>query len=544
MTEFQGKLTDENGNFFFTAERVKQAMNALQVGNGKNSPAGQIRLWSILKMLGMTADGDPVKVTTENNEDESRDLLELEALPKYAEEDGHSFYDPFVGMKLMEDSARSNIQTAIGKFADGQRGQADPRKWLQMDQDENDAWWVSLKDGWHEWLFQKEDGFAPNDEPLRFNLLDFAVWVFRTDGFDEKPTYDEIRGRLMKKMNLTQRELDLFFEEPTDEEAAVDGIFTDEPQKDEIAEHAQMISEGHISTDAATERSRSTLDKAQRKRLLNANRSVAGEDTARVDGSPRDKLIKEITEYETRAIRLVGPPGTGKTTLAFDVAEEVGARPPDELTIHKSISYGDFVERETVEGNGKFDFDYEKGRLWKAADRARDTDGLHFFILDEMNNANLRRVFGEAFTLIDHRGKAVSTAKSGREFSLPKNLVLLGTMNTIDRSTANIDFATKRRFTRIRMPPNNDEISKVVPESISAAEVKQLRILLSEVNNLGDFNIGHTYFSNLHGGLDDLNRVYERRIREHIEDSLTGSGEDTLSEVDALFEKATNHDLP
>ena len=75
-------------------------------------------------------------------------------------------------------------------------------------------------------------------------------------------------------------------------------------------------------------------------------------------------------------------------------------------------------------------------------------------IIDEINRANLARVFGELMYLLEYRDMSVPLAAGGEPFSIPGNLRILGTMNTADRSIALVDHALRRRFAFIPLPPN------------------------------------------------------------------------------------------
>ena len=76
-------------------------------------------------------------------------------------------------------------------------------------------------------------------------------------------------------------------------------------------------------------------------------------------------------------------------------------------------------------------------------------------IVDEINRANLSRVFGELMYLLEYRDKAVPLAGGGR-FEIPENVRIIGTMNTADRSIALVDHALRRRFAFLALRPRDD----------------------------------------------------------------------------------------
>ena len=133
-------------------------------------------------------------------------------------------------------------------------------------------------------------------------------------------------------------------------------------------------------------------------------------------------------------------------------------------------------------------------------------------ILDEINRANISRVFGELIALIEkdkRDGKLTVTLPSGEPFTVPSNLYIIGTMNTADKSIALVDIALRRRFEFIPMYPQPELIESLKGE-ISDEEINQRIHILSNLNRIirsqksVDFEIGHSYFMNTDDGLTDI----------------------------------------
>src|SRR5206468_4486288 len=115
------------------------------------------------------------------------------------------------------------------------------------------------------------------------------------------------------------------------------------------------------------------------------------------------------------------------------------------------------IKARTVELNGRHEVTYpvEDGVLAAFAAEAAARPAEPFvLIVDEINRGNLPRVFGELLYLLEYRDQTVTLPYSRREFRLPANLILLGTMNAADRSVALIDQALRRRFSFLEMPPD------------------------------------------------------------------------------------------
>jgi hypothetical protein len=128
----------------------------------------------------------------------------------------------------------------------------------------------------------------------------------------------------------------------------------------------------------------------------------------------------------------------------------------------------------------------------------------HVIILDEINRANISRVFGELIALVEsdkRDGKLTATLPSGERFTVPSNLFIIGTMNTADKSIALVDIALRRRFEFVPLYPDADRLRTVLMEKKFSDEEITLRInLMTNLNKIirtkksVDFEIGHSYF--------------------------------------------------
>jgi 5-methylcytosine-specific restriction protein B len=215
------------------------------------------------------------------------------------------------------------------------------------------------------------------------------------------------------------------------------------------------------------------------------------------------------------------------------------------VQFHPSMSYEDFFEgyRPRVDDAGQMTYELRPGPLALMARRAEDSPGVpHVLIIDEINRANLPRVFGELLYLLEYRKKWVRTAyRADEPFELPANLYFIGTMNTADRSIAMIDAALRRRFHFIPFAPHEGPLSGVLRRWLKdngepawvASMVdrvnEQLKVLLRGSHLL----IGHSHF--MVGGagaskpvvLNDerLRRIWDYGIYPFIEDQLHGKPE-------------------
>lgn len=249
-----------------------------------------------------------------------------------------------------------------------------------------------------------------------------------------------------------------------------------------------------------------------------------------------DKLwLDEVIELleEKRQIILYGPPGTGKTYLAQALAEHLagGVGAFEIVQFHPSFTYEDFFEgyRPVLGGAGKVEFAIKSGPLRRIADAAAAAPSIpHVLIIDEINRANLAKVFGELYFLLEYREQPISLQYSDMEFTLPENLYIIGTMNTADRSIALVDAAMRRRFYFVEMSPAVAPVSEMLSRWLAARGMSdEPARLLAELNSrLGDPDaaIGPSYLMTDHilkpGRLE---RVWTHGIMPLLEERFYGN---------------------
>jgi 5-methylcytosine-specific restriction protein B len=180
-----------------------------------------------------------------------------------------------------------------------------------------------------------------------------------------------------------------------------------------------------------------------------------------------------------------------------------------------------------------------------------------FFIIDEINRAELSRVLGELMICLEYRGTegvistqyaALNTEETGMlaisggrfKFFIPHNVYVIGTMNTIDRSVESFDLALRRRFRWERMDPDivalryhlkERDAKPGAPSWVGLADdLENLNQLITKTDLLGeDYQVGHAYLMNLRYS-SDLNRsqirekLWEDNIQPLLEEYLRGSG--------------------
>lgn len=214
--------------------------------------------------------------------------------------------------------------------------------------------------------------------------------------------------------------------------------------------------------------------------------------------------VRELLD-EHRQVILYGPPGTGKTYIAQKLAADlVGPEQVKLVQFHPAYTYEDFFEGyrpATGATEGTISFELRAGPLRQLVNRAREhPDQAFVLIIDEINRANLAKVFGELYFLLEYRDQAVDLLYSSDDegFTLPTNLYVIGTMNTADRSIALIDAAMRRRFAFVALDPDTEPTKSLLGKwSAHHGFDTTASMLLAELNKRiedPDFRIGPSYF--------------------------------------------------
>lgn len=281
-----------------------------------------------------------------------------------------------------------------------------------------------------------------------------------------------------------------------------------------------------------------------------------------------DRIEEELLNNNIKQLILTGAPGTGKTYAAKQFVERqlgndyVNSPQYGFVQFHPSYDYTDFVEGiRPIEQNGEVRFVKTDGIFKEFCRKAAEDEfeNKYFFVIDEVNRADLSKVFGELMYSLDtdYRGPEnkiktqyhnMRTFNQGNDifsdgFYIPRNVFIIGTMNDIDRSVESFDFALRRRFRWINIKANSvvEEILNSMWNDPVFPGILERIINLNDVisgeigRKLGideNYHIGPAYFKDP-GGLDFdqyLRYIWDTRIEPLLKEYVRGRRSDFVTE--------------
>lgn len=243
--------------------------------------------------------------------------------------------------------------------------------------------------------------------------------------------------------------------------------------------------------------------------------------------------IQYLLEYKKNMI-LAGVPGTGKTYLALEYAEEKFTENNILfLQFHPSYSYEEFIEGYIPKEEGTLTFKLKRGKFLEfLIDKVQKSEEPFLLIVDEINRGNIPQIFGELLYCLEYRNqKEIPTLYSNMKITIPNNLFIIGTMNTADRSIALMDYALRRRFAIMELNPNTDLLKDwLIWKGIDINFADSISTLLENVNNQilkqnfsKNHRLGHSYFMHDDLTIEKAHRIWNNEIIPMLEELCFGN---------------------
>jgi len=259
------------------------------------------------------------------------------------------------------------------------------------------------------------------------------------------------------------------------------------------------------------------------------------------EGDEDFKKILDILE-KRKLLILEGPPGVQKTYYALWAAFKVAG--PGRYTFvqfNPAYTYDDFIEMKTfVTKNGAIAIEV-RPRLFKIlCDIAKhDENHRYAIVIDEINRAvDIYAVFGELLFCLEYRGHEVILPYSGERFSVPGNVYIIATMNSLERGATEVGMALRRRFAFYNLKPDERKLSRILERNRVSEELKERCItLFKRVNeelreSLGGIEIlGHLFFKDVRSE-SDLKETWEYFIKPLIRAYAPGEATRIIESVE------------
>jgi hypothetical protein len=233
-------------------------------------------------------------------------------------------------------------------------------------------------------------------------------------------------------------------------------------------------------------------------------------------------VSNEIFQKEERNILFLGAPGTGKTWYAHEIAKKITNNDPKKhafIQFHPSFSYDDFVEGYSPSldaASSSIQYRLEEKHFLKLCEAARsDGSNLYVMVIDELTRGDPSRIFGEFLTYLEkgHRNRQFSLAYSGKQISLPDNVVVIATANPFDRSVGELDDALVRRFVMREFLPSEEALKRHLEQSkVDTNFANRLLHVFKVINAQHPVGFGHSHFWNVRSE-EDFQTLRSSRIR-------------------------------
>ena len=487
-----------------------------------------LKIWLTLKHMGLSVGAPPITVDTSNS------TPSLQRLFSYGAADG-SFFIPFAHTaryaKMQHDAARSIIQTNVRRWEASQSlVQYDPTGYLDFESTPDAKVLVSCGRRYPLGLGFGPNGFALGAEArVSLPLTGFAIWYGRTtripDDIDETHAPEFLVEQMLSELNISSAERELIFVSDSIEIGFASTAISDE----RLFLVCSRFTDGGSRPQPIT-----TIVNEDFPRYVRRVRSMVSQlDSPEWLRSSPDDDVRELLQAGVKAILLYGPPRTGKTRVIDQI---VPRSSPDRSTIqiHDGWVYDHLVEGFQPDADGHWA--WRSGPL-KDAIRARK----NFIVMEEINRTAITQALGEVFSLIEdtYRGEGNAIRlRSGEDLFIPTDVVFLLTMNTVDKSTEDVDDALMGRVAAVEFPPRPSALLDMLNANGVPSESRSpLAELYGEI--LATYPLGHGYFVGLGPETDSaaVIRHYKTRVRPVLMNFLGDLKRQDLQRIDNIVDE-------
>lgn len=202
-----------------------------------------------------------------------------------------------------------------------------------------------------------------------------------------------------------------------------------------------------------------------------------------------------------------------------------------------------YESQRNFHGNARYYFmiynkiaEFEKTLNINTIQKQSEKQKNFYIVIDEINRGNISKIFGELITLIEEDKRdayEVTLPYSKEKFKIPSNLYIIATMNSTDKSIATIDIALRRRFTFLKMKPNEELVKNKKANKLMKELNEHISKIISE-----DYALGHSYFMKIENE-DNLEFVKEYKIKPLLEEYFYGD-ETNYNKAIAILNRKDN----
>lgn len=264
------------------------------------------------------------------------------------------------------------------------------------------------------------------------------------------------------------------------------------------------------------------------------------------DNNPSSQEIINLLRLQKQII-LYGVPGVGKSNFVSKIEANYNPKNVVKIQFHPNTTYEDFIGGETIE-NGTIVT--KSGKFLEACEKARNNSNEnHLFVIDEINRGNISKIFGETIQVLDREYdvdliKPINTDEKEKisKISIPKNMDIIATMNSADRSIAILDFAIRRRFGFVKLFPNYEIVGDLSDTSLINVKpevlFRSLNRKILETLNDEDLLLGQSYFlpnfatkinNKIQWKMSNLRYIFNYSIIPALEEYTYGNKKDLLN---------------